>query len=105
MFLTSCIILCIFDFRCIFFLFYRLVRCFDFRCIFFFFFDWLDVFTFLASEVKGFDPARSLNHASMAVLDRGVSSQKLSLMLICCFFLAVSGNWLDSAFFLSIALK
>lgn len=61
--------------------------------------------TFLAREVKGFDPARSLNQASMAALDLGVTSQKLSLILICCFFLAVSGSWLHSAFFLRMALK
>lgn len=61
--------------------------------------------TFFARDVRGLDPARSLNQASIAALDLGVTSQKLSLILICCFFLAVSGSWLHSAFFLRMALK
>lgn len=61
--------------------------------------------TFLDKLDKGLIPAKSLNHASMAALERLVAGQKLSFGLICCRFLPGSGNVFSSSFFPKIPLK
>lgn len=61
--------------------------------------------TFLERLDKGLLPAKSLNHASTAALDRAVAGQKLSFGLICCLFRPESGNVFSSSFLPMIALK
>lgn len=60
---------------------------------------------FLAKLLRGFVPARSLNQASNALFVRAVTGQKLSFVLICCFFFALSLSVSSSSFRARMALK